>query len=175
MTKEWRGLPDYEGFYEISDSGDIRRIRTHCGRSTCRQLKPCTKRGYLQFGVTLNNETRWIIAHRAVWKAFVGPIPPKMQINHKNGSKTDNRLDNLEVCTPSENMKHAYNVLCRDPKRPQMGARNGRSKLCEEDIREIRRLRDSGLSQQELANLFGINQTGISGILRGITWSHVTN
>lgn len=49
-------------------------------------------------------------AHRLIWEAVHGPIPDGMQINHINGVKTDNRIDNLELVTPSENSMHAYRL-----------------------------------------------------------------
>src|SRR5690349_6679065 len=51
-----------------------------------------------------------VYMHRAVWEACVGPIPPGLYINHINGIKTDNRLENLEVVTPSENLRHAFRI-----------------------------------------------------------------
>lgn len=61
--------------------------------------------GYLRFSIKRNKE---LDVHRAVIETFRGPIPPKMQVNHINGIKTDNRLLNLEVVTRSDNMRHAY-------------------------------------------------------------------
>jgi hypothetical protein len=62
-------------------------------------------------------------AHRMVWEAVHGPIPEGLQINHKNGVKTDNRIENLELVTASENTAHAYRLglICAK------GERNGRA------------------------------------------------
>lgn len=62
-------------------------------------------------------------AHRMIWEAVHGPIPDGMQVNHINGIKTDNRIANLELMTPSENTSHAYRIGLACAK----GARNGRS------------------------------------------------
>lgn len=65
----------------------------------------------------------YCMAHRLIWQAVHGAIPEGMQINHKNGVKSDNRLANLELVTPSANTKHAYDMglACA------IGDRNGRA------------------------------------------------
>ena len=62
-------------------------------------------------------------AHRMIWEHVNGPIPTGMQINHKNGNKADNRIENLELVTPSENCLHAYRSGLHSAK----GALNGRA------------------------------------------------
>lgn len=74
-----------------------------------RRGKPIKKRirsGYLQaqFGAK-----HWM-CHRLVWESVHGPIPEGMQVNHINGIKDDNRIANLEIVTPSENLRHAYRL-----------------------------------------------------------------
>lgn len=95
-----------------------------------------------------------------------------MQINHINGDKADNRIANLEVCTPSENTLHAVRILRRpwNPPPHKPGVKNGRAKLTELDVALVRQLRSDGWSQQRLADRFGVHQTGISALLRGQSW-----
>jgi hypothetical protein len=121
----------------------------------------------------VDGRKHYLSPHRLTWETFVGPIPDGLQINHKNGDKRDNRLENLEACTPQENTAHAYSQLGRVRAKPPHKARetNGRAKLKESDIPVIRGLRSEGWSQQRIANEFGVDQTLISGVLRGLYWN----
>lgn len=66
-------------------------------------------RGYLRVDVSINGKRNIIYPHRAVAETFIPNPDNKPQVNHKNGIKSDNRLENLEWCTAKENSKHAYN------------------------------------------------------------------
>lgn len=68
-------------------------------------------RGYLQIKRRAGKGHPEI--HRIIWEHTRGPIPDGMQINHKNGVKTDNRIQNLELVTPSQNTLHAYKMGLR--------------------------------------------------------------
>lgn len=176
MMEQWAEVPGYEGIYEISNQGNLRRLFRRKGARDDK-VRPGIRRGY--WGVTLTNYEgvhKHYLAHRLLWAAFKGPIPNGMQINHKNGIKTDNRLSNLELCTPSENTRHAYDVLGHQRAVPPHvpGEKNGRAILTEKQVGEIRSLYATGeVSQQTLANRFGVDQTMISSIVRRKSWSHV--
>lgn len=172
MSEQWVSVLDYEGFYEISDFGNARRTTTQGGRPSGRQMRPGSRRNYLNFTLSVENRQRTLCAHRMVWEGFNGPIPEGMQINHINGNKADNRLSNLEICTPSENTLHAVHVLKRAWTKPPHvpGEKNGRAKLSASDVEKIKELRATGLSQQKIADQFGVDQTNISSILRGASW-----
>lgn len=168
---EWKPVPGFEACYEVSDNGDVRRISTRSGLPTCKPCKPTWSRGYARFVLCKNGKTHTISAHKLVWMAFSGPIPLGMQINHINGKKADNSISNLEICTQSENTLHAFRVLGVRPNiNPNPGSKNGRAKLKDADIPEIKRLHASGLSQQKIADRFGVAQTSISRITSGRGW-----
>lgn len=173
MEETWKPVAGYEAHYEVSSEGRGRRISAAQNTFPGRLLKPHTARhGYKRFAFAVANTVKHCNVHRVVWEAFVGPIAPGLQINHKNGVKDDNRLSNLEVVTPSENTLHKFRVLGHAaPNNPMFGSRNGRAKLTEADLPKIVALRQSGLSQQKIANQFGVNQTAISRVLLGKGWA----
>lgn len=101
MTVElWRDT-EFPG-YEISNLGNVRSGRLG------RNLKPwLMTNGY--FAVTITSEKRMTIyIHRLIALAFIPLVAGKDHVNHKNGIKTDNRIDNLEWCTHAENIRHAF-------------------------------------------------------------------
>lgn len=108
----WKDIKNYEGLYQVSNLGRVKRISYHHGSSGTiihkeKILKPILnkKNGYLYYGLS-NNGLKSFRAHKLVLNTF-NPNEG-MQINHKNGNKQDNRLINLEWCTPKENIQHAY-------------------------------------------------------------------
>ena len=102
FNEEWRKV---EGStrHEVSNFGRVRKSTTkrllHPGLNTY---------GYPHFSFKYGNKMKCITVHRAVANAFIPNPQSKPQVNHKNGIKTDNRVDNLEWCTVSENINHAF-------------------------------------------------------------------
>ena len=98
-----------------------------------------------------------VFLHRWVWEQRYGEIPKGMQINHLNGIKTDNRIENLECVTPRENMKHAIKLGTWIP---------NRRKLTDEEVLNIRKMykpRVYGL--QKLADEFNMTTAGIHYVI----------
>lgn len=173
MTEVWKPVVGFEGLYEISTIGRCRRIRSAYGIARIRVLRPGSNRGYAYYVLVDRKVKKYLRPHRAVYETFVGKITEGMQINHKNGVKSDNRLANLEVVTASENKLHAIHVLGKKPYMiPSQGELNGRAKLTEADVAEAFSLRKGGWSQQEIAQCFHVNQTTISRILLNQTWKN---
>lgn len=174
MTEEWKEIPGYEGLYEVSDQGRIRSVRKTTNTYPGRILKPAQNRnGYLQVCLSRNNKSHWRYIHRLVMAAFERDAP-ELQVNHKNGDRRDNRLANLEYVTPSENIRHSFEVLDRvrkgSPPRPR-GEENPRAILTWEKVRHIRRLYKTGEhSQRKLAQAFGVSRSAIENIVSHKTW-----
>ncbi|MDF5755788.1 HNH endonuclease [Spongiactinospora sp. TRM90649] len=106
------------------------------------------------------------MAHRLVWLHLNGPIPVGLTVNHKNGTKTDNRPSNLELATPEEQARHARQVLRRG-RLDQFGSRNAMAKLTTEQVREICSRRADGVLLRVLAADYGVREQTISRIVRG--------
>lgn len=171
----WRAVIGYEGLYEVSDCGNVRRIGAWCdGRKT----KPAemlsgkvTKSGYKRVTLHRERDKHEFGVHRLVAAAFLGPLPSFIhQVNHKSGVKTDNRPENLEYVTPSVNQLHSYRVL-GTPSRP--GSKHHNAKLSENEVIELRSLRASGWHLKKLAVKFGISVPTVCWIAKRKSWTHI--
>lgn len=98
-------VPNVQPFYAVSNYGRVFSYRTN------RILAPVNVKGYRAVSMCLRNNTyRNVKIHRLVLMTFDYNPDPNLEINHKDGNKANNRLDNLEWTTPSENIIHAYDT-----------------------------------------------------------------
>lgn len=162
MKKTIIGYSDYL----VTSQGEI--ISVKHGKTIV--MKPdLSINGYLQIGLRKpKHKRKKMFVHRLVAEAFIPLIDGKNFVNHKNGIKTDNRAENLEWVTRSENMIHAYSIgLCSQSNRI---SEKSASKLQREDIDKIKSMKNSGLKQREIAPVFGISLSMVGMICRGEAW-----
>ena len=129
--------------------------------------------GYHRVKIKKNKVTTRAAAHRLVWHHFHGPIPDGLTINHKNGVRHDNRPQNLELATHSQQALHAVHVLKTMPLALLKGEECPNSKLTESEVIEIRRLLEEGIMGKELATRFSVSRSNISRIRLRQTWAHI--
>ena len=103
----WVDIPNYQGFYKISNYGRVYSIISN------KMIRFDRVFGYEQVALYKNGAMKRFKVHRLVMLAFVGES--LLQVNHINGIKHDNRLSNLEYVTQSENMLHAYRIGLEKP------------------------------------------------------------
>jgi hypothetical protein len=106
--------------------------------------------------------------HTLVLTAFVGPCPAGMECRHLDSNPTNNHISNLQWAY------HVTNAADRVPRgTAPIGVKNGRAKLNDEKVREIRKLRAQGWSQRAIGQLFGVAVATVNDTLCGRNWKHV--
>lgn len=169
MNEQWQDIPGYEGVYAVSNFGRVKRYPGYQAK-TERLLKPRIKNsGYLFVTLTTNNRKRNFYIHSLVARAFIGERPPRMDVNHKDGIKTNNCADNLEFVSRTENMSHARQLGLHDNR----GERQWKAKLTEEDVLGIRYAHDKCGLLEELPDIFGVDRRTVLDVLEYKTWRHV--
>lgn len=169
--EEWRPIEGFEGAYEVSNFGRIRGVDR---KVACRQDEgqKCRPRSFLVKGgiiavkaaggrrdsryhqVTLCKDGKkyYRYVHRVVAKAFIpNQNNDRREVNHKNGLRNDNRAENLEWCTRSENALHSYRELGRS------GNLGRKSILTDEEVMEIRRESNAGSTIRSLSKKYGVS------------------
>ena len=151
MDKEvWLPMKGYEGFYEVSNLGRV------ISSSGCMRKPSKTKFGYLKLNLSREGVVKSVRVHRVVAITFLDKTEGKDEVNHLDGDKTNNRVDNLEWCTSSENKYHAVRTgLLVSPR----GGLNPKSKLSNTEADFLRYFASIGYTQSSLAELFGISKS----------------
>jgi hypothetical protein len=125
-------------------------------------------RGYRKIGLTVNGKTYQYFIHRLLAETFIPNPENKPQVNHLDGDKLNNNLENLEWCTAKENIAHAFSSGL---KKGKVGCN---SKLSVTEVRDIVKMLDSGCTTKFIADHFRVSKETIRGIKNGFNWSSVT-
>jgi predicted XRE-type DNA-binding protein len=151
--------------FEISQLGIVRGIKKKNIKS---QYIGST--GYYFVSISKNNRSRPFRVHRLLASAFIPNPNNYPEVNHKDGCKTNNSLENLEWVTHRQNMEHAFDTGLAN----NTGEKNGQSKLSASQVDEIKKhLLRGHLSQYKIAEMFGVSRSCVLGIKLGRLWKHV--
>jgi hypothetical protein len=164
----WKSLADYDGIYEVSSHGRIRSLPRKHGKRNKSILKPVDNTRYYQYHLSKNSESKFLLAHRLVASAFIPNPENKPQVNHINGNGKDNRVENLEWATPSENGLHSYSLGLSKIVR---GEKVNGAKLKEDHVLKIRELGKSSLTHGEIASMFGVQRRTVGDIINYKRWA----
>ena len=168
MEEVWKDVKDFEGLYQVSNLGNVKRLISKgalCERFIGRSID---RYGYVKRVLCKQGKNYNITEHRLVAYAFIENLENKATINHINGIKTDNRVENLEWNTNLENKQHAVKSGLTNLK----GINHPKSKLTEEQVLEIR---EFGFSQtrMSLSKKYGVARITISRIIKKENWNHI--
>ena len=174
--EEWR--PCLGGLYAVSSLGRLRRELPEKGTWPGRILRRSrTKKGYWAVRLWLDGKLRNILVHRLVATVFVEPCPVGHEANHIDGDTGNRAASNLEWVTRSQNIRHAFGLGRMrwggrlPPHVP--GEKNGRAKLTDARVRDLRVRHAAGTGTRELCREFGIGKSEVWYIVARKHWRHV--
>ncbi len=183
MEEIWKPIKGYEELYHVSNKGNVKsfdkieifynskkKINIHRFRKG-RILLKRVRRGYNTLALYKDTKGKYFKVSRLVTSAFLENTKNKPYVNHKDGNKLNDVLENLEWCTPSENAIHAFATGLSVSKK---GENTSMSKLTEESVLEIRnKYIPFEYSVYKLAKEYGVGKTTIEAIVTKRSWKHI--
>lgn len=184
MREIWKEVKGYEGLYEVSNLGRVKslsRLQKHRTGTTFMKnerivkitpaipQKKSTFSCYHQVRLEKDDHQVQRFVHRLIASAFIDNPLHKPEVNHKNGIKTDNRIENLEWVTRSENVKHSFAIGLQSNK----GVKHPLHKLTENEVLEIRQRYANGESSWQIYKSMDMSYTNIKDIIAKRTWAHL--
>lgn len=169
MKEIYKDIIGYDGFYQVSNLGNVKRLnyRNSGKERSLKNYLGCV--GYYKVCLCKDGKVTTVNIHRLIAQMFIPNPDNKSQVNHINGIKSDNRLENLEWVTAKENIQHAHDTGLVNTSK---GEHRSLSKLTEKQVLEIREIGKSK-TQIELAKTYNVDQSLISYVLGNKIWKHI--
>lgn len=172
MRNMWKDIKGYEGLYQVNESGDIKSLARHVENGSPkgmwlreRILKPHKnpRNGYYVVALCRKHVVSVYYVHRIVACAFLDSRDIRETVNHKDGNKANNSVENLEYATYSENNQHAYDTGLHSKKK---------RRLTPKEIKRIR-IEAKKYSRYELSLKYHVSKSSIDNLLSGKTWKNI--
>lgn len=170
----WKAVVGFENLYEVSDLGRVRTIpKRGFNKQVIRKTGIDVRTGYVTIMLYKNSIPITRRLHSLMVETFLGiKTNHKLVCNHKDGIKRNNRLDNFEIITQKENVRHAMKLgLIRIPIKDE----RYNSKIMEKDFPELLRLFKTKMTSKDIAKLFNVGPTTISRIRAGKRRLYLSN
>jgi hypothetical protein len=167
VDEQWKPIPSLAPHYEASSLGRVRRMTPYVSTYPGKILVPYkdTKTRYLRVGISTNGRTHTRYVHRLVCEAFHGPAPTHREVAHLDGTRSNNRADNLRWCTKSENQSHK-----RLHGTYRCGVQMWNAKLDPDRVRLMRARVAFGEPISSVARVFRVSYAAAYSIAKGVHW-----
>ena len=109
MKEIWKDIPNYEGLYQASNLGNIRSLKNRWGNRIEPRLvkQQKTKKGYKRVRLSKKNKSKTFMVHRIIYITFIKDIENGLEINHKDFNRENNKINNLEMITHTNNVRYS--------------------------------------------------------------------
>ena len=180
IKEEWKPCPEYEAVYEISNLGNLKSKPVYIqndgnfdgGYIKHIKLKNQTinRDGYVTSKLCYGGKCRRLTIHRLVAKAFIPNPNNYTQVNHMDGNKKNNTVENLEWVSAAQNVQHAWatGLINSDH---MLGSNHHKAKVSEQDVKDIRA--NTELTRKQLAEKYKISPSTLADIINKRTWTHI--
>jgi hypothetical protein len=186
LSEVWKDVVRYEGLYQVSNLGNVKSLDREVAPNNkvpywrkgkiCKQSK--SNLGYMTVGFTVNNVKVNKYVHRLVAESFIANMNDYPQVNHIDCDKTNNRINNLEWCTNSQNHIHASKNGLNKLHLHRVvysGEENGRSLLTKEQVLEIKqKYIPYKYSAKKLSKEYSVSESCITHILNNTSWKEIS-
>ena len=171
----WKDIPGYEGFYQVSNFGNVRSVKRlikrrdgrfyMCNGKTIAQ-RPSTTCHYLITDLCRNNIRKHVLTHILVARTFLENFDKSLEVNHKDGNVLNNKLSNLELVTHQRNIDHSIITGLKN----DYGENSSNSALTNAQANEIRARWQNGEKQNALALEYGVSKQTVNNIVHFKTY-----
>lgn len=128
------------------------------------------KTGYPRLKLCKDGKMKTFCVHRLMAMTFLADYSPELSVNHLDGVRDNNTIENLEMCTHRENIRHSF----RSGRRDNRGENCNNSRLTNKQVLEIRELAiTTDLTHEKIAEMYGVDRTNISKIISRQYWGHI--
>jgi len=174
MIEIWKDIEGYEGIYEVSNLGRIKALEKliwngygyFIKKEQIRKISCNNKTGYCHIPLWVNNKPKMYYIHRLVASAFINNVENKKEVNHKDGDKKNNNVNNLEWVDRIQNIRHSIKILGNR----QDGSFNNNTKLTELDVYNIK---NDNRIHRLIAADYNVSRTAITMIKNNKNWKTI--